>query len=194
MAQGRERPGISCRANAAFTTVEIVVAVAILLVLGGIAVPVTAGVMAKAKRNATRNEMAGVARALHGWARDMGLRPAALASGRYPASVVAAGAYNRRLSLDLEQDLSGAGYDLVLRRGWSGPYIGGQDERTDADGNGSTDTVRNYQVDAWGRWYDYRNSAAAGTRTVTLTSGGPDRQLATAADNLVEEVYRGPDF
>ena len=66
---------------------------------------------------------------------------------------------------------------------------------TDAAGLGAPVTVRSYQVDAWDRFYVYRNEGGLGAeRTVTLQSGGPDRDPATVGDNIDVIVFRGPTY
>ncbi len=176
-----------------FTLTEILAAVAILAVLAGIAVPVTARVVRAGRISATKQEMAGLARALRAYGEDYGHSPERALWGRFPPECAGAGAYGSVLGRELEEDVAGAGWDMAYRKGWNGPYVQGENEAADASGTGVAAVVRSYQVDAWGRYYLYRNEASGLTaRTVTLTSGGPDRNLATAGDNLTVEVYRGP--
>lgn len=188
--------------RAAFTMVELLVALAVLAVLAGVAVPVTMQQLGKAKRQSTRSEMDHVAEAIRAYAADRGYDPKSPRWGRFPPEVKGKGKYATILGPDLEVDASGAGWHPVLRKGWNGPYITSERTRTDADGKGAALDVAAYQVDGWGRYYIYRNRNGSGSavkksdaeRVVTLTSGGPDRDPSTAADNVVLTIYRGPIY
>jgi prepilin-type N-terminal cleavage/methylation domain-containing protein len=181
--------------RAGFTLVEVLVAVAILALLAGAAIPVTTKVLRDGRISATKQEMAGLAKAIRAYGTDYGHAPSRLTWGRFPAEYPGGGAYPTILGLDLEQDVAGVGWDMAYRRGWNGPYIQGEDVTTDAAGLGTPVTVRSYQVDAWDRYYIYQNQGGTGTeRTVTLLSGGPDRNPATAGDNLQVTVFRGPTY
>ncbi len=183
------------RARAGFTLTEVLVAVAVLAVLAGAAVPVTGKVLRAGRISATKQEMAGLAKAIRAYGTDYGHSPARLMWGRFPAENTGGGAYPAILGRDLEEDLAGVGWDLAYRQGWNGPYIQGEDVTTDAAGVGTPVTVRSYQIDAWDRYYVYRNQGGTGAeRTVSLVSGGPDRDPATAADNIEVIIFRGPVY
>lgn len=182
-----------------FTMIEIVVAVAVVLVLASVAMPVTTRTLRKGAISATKSELAAVGKALLAYAGDYRLTASDVKWGRFPAEQTGLGGASTVLGSDLESDLAGQGWNPVLRQGWNGPYLTAQPERCDADGDGTVDVVRSFQVDAWGRYYRYRNRTPGGgfvtsmsdTRVVTVESGGPDRNLATAGDNVVYEVYTG---
>jgi type II secretion system protein J len=177
-----------------FTMIEIVVAVAILLILSGIAIPVSSSVVRSARISASKREMAGLAEALRAYGKDYGQAAARASWGRFPPETTGSGAYASILGRELETDVDGVGWDLVYRQGWSGPYIEGNDETTRPAGTGALVPVRSYQTDAWGRYYTYRNQISGAERTVTLISGGPDRDPATTSDNIQVLVYRGPTY
>jgi type II secretory pathway pseudopilin PulG len=173
----------------------VLVAVAILALLAGAAVPVTTKVLRSGRISATKQEMAGLAKALRAYGTDYGHAPSRLQWGRFPAESSGGGAYPAVLGRELELDVNGVGWDMAYRRGWNGPYIQGDDVTTNAAGLGSLVTVRSYQVDAWDRYYIYRNEGGTGTeRTVKLLSGGPDRDPATVGDNIEVIVFRGPTY
>ena len=181
-----------------FTMVELVAVVAILLLLAGISVPVGSRLLSKGAIQSTRTEEANVGKALVAYAQDFHY-DGAVTWGRFPAETNVGGGAATGLGTDLESDLAAQGWNAVLRQGWNGPYITAQAITTDGDGNGTTETLRTYQVDAWGRYYRYLNRKSNGgfvtspsdTRVVQLVSGGPDRNFATAGDNLVYQVYSG---
>jgi prepilin-type N-terminal cleavage/methylation domain-containing protein len=178
-----------------FTLTEVLVAVAILALLAGAAVPVTGKVLRAGRVSATKQEMAGLAKAIRAYGTDYGYSPARVKWGRFPPENLGGGAYPTVLGRELEEDVNGVGWDMAYRRGWNGPYIQGEDVTADAAGLGASVTVRSYQVDAWDRYYIYRNEGEAGPeRTVTLLSGGPDRDPSTDPDNLVVTVFRGPTY
>ena len=190
------------RGRAGFTLIEVLVAAAILAVLAGVSIPVVAAISRKAKVAATKSEMAGVAKALRTYAKDVGFKPSRVKWGRFPPEARGKGKYKTILGLDLEKDTGGVGWDPVARRGWNGPYLAGETTSADADGDGRPETVRDYQVDAWGRYYIYLNRDDGGhfvgkkdkTRVVRLVSGGPDHDPGTAGDNIELTVFRGPIY
>jgi prepilin-type N-terminal cleavage/methylation domain-containing protein len=258
-----------------FTLIEILVAIAILAVLAGVALPVYNHVSVKAKISATKSEMKNIAKAIRAYAKDMPYDPKKPRWGRFPPEAPGEDGYPTVLGLDLEEWSgssggsvsgkgrwfgisksskgkkergheedehgeeeeededddhhdgkdeerhddddegdspgdgggsgswgSGTGWDPVLRQGWNGPYLVGDLEVTDADGDGEPEKVRSYQVDAWGRYYIYTNRDPDGklvglgtkTRVVRLVSGGPDRDPSTEDDNITLTIYRGPIY
>ncbi len=184
------------------TLIELVIAVAVLAILAGISIPVTGHILRASREATTRREMAAVAGAIRAYAQDRPFTPDRLRWGRFPPEAPGSGGYATVLGLDLEEDLQGLGWDLQFMQGWNGPYIRSDATTADADGSGVTRTVRSHQVDAWGRYYVYRNRSAPGgfvsrmndERVVTLVSGGPDRDPATTGDNLETVVYRGKAY
>lgn len=190
------------RGAAGLTLVELVVIVAVLAVLAGVSLPVASSVMRKARTDSTKTEMADLAKAIRGYAADVGFDPQHVTWGRFLPEEKGQGKYTTILGLGLESDLNGCGWNPVLKKGWNGPYVNAVNETTDADGDGMPESVRGYQVDAWGRYYLYRNRNDKGkkvtqkdtVRVVEIVSGGPDRDLKTAADNLEVQVFAGPIY
>lgn len=182
-----------------FTMVEMITVVAILVVLAGISVPVGSRLLSKGAISATKTEQAALGKALLAYAQDFNYDGTGVQWGRFPAETAVGGGAATVLGTELESDLAGQGWDPVLRHGWNGPYLTAQPETVDGDGDGATEALRSYQVDAWGRYYRYRNrrddgafvTSTSDTRVVTLESGGPDRNFNTAGDNLVYQVYSG---
>lgn len=198
----REVAGPGRGGRTGLTLIELVVAAAVLAVLAGISVPVTGHILRASREAATKREMAALAEALRAYAQDRPFAPDRLRWGRFPPEAPGSGAYATILGLDLEEDLQGLGWDLQFMQGWNGPYIRSDAAIVDPDGGGVTRTVRSHQVDAWGRYYVYRNRNASGgfvsrvndERVVTLVSGGPDRDPATPGDNLEIVVHRGKAY
>ena len=182
------------RPHSGFTMIEILVAVSVLVILAGIALPVSSKVVRSARISATQREMAGLAEALRAYGKDYGQAAARPQWGRFPPESAGGGAYATILGRELETDVDGVGWNLVYRQGWSGPYIEGNDETADPTGSGTSASVRSYQADAWGRYYIYANQIAGAERSVTLLSGGPDRDPSTAPDNIRVLVFRGPTY
>ncbi|MBU1702398.1 MAG: prepilin-type N-terminal cleavage/methylation domain-containing protein [Candidatus Eisenbacteria bacterium] len=184
------------------TMIELIVAVAILAVLAGVSIPVTQGVLRKAKINSTKSEMASLSRSILTHAKDVGYKPARVEWGRFPSEKAGNGKYKTILGADLEEDLFSLGWDPVTRRGWNGPYVTGETVNGDADGDGNEDTARSYQIDGWGRYYIYSNRDGKGNtvglndeeRVIILISGGPDMDPQTTDDNITLEVFRGPIY
>jgi len=182
-----------------FTLVEILVALAVMAVLAGISIPVTAHQLNKAKTNSTRKEMSGIGESIRAYATDVGFDPGAVIWGRFPAEVKGPGKYKTILGLELLESPAGSAWNAALRKGWNGPYVSPDQVRTSPDGQAAESNVLSYQVDGWGRYYVYRNRNAAGKkvkktdteREITLISGGSDRNPSTAADNITVIVYRG---
>lgn len=191
-----------CRSSAGMTLVELLVAVAVLAILAGAAVPVSGRIMRTTREAAAKREMAAIAEALRAYAQDRAFSPDHMRWGRFPPEVSGTGAYETILGRDLEEDLHRVGWDLRLMQGWNGPYIRSDAVTADAGGDGSAQTVRGHQVDPWGRYYIYRNRHASGgfvssvsdERVVTLLSGGPDRDPRTSSDNIETVVYRGKAY
>jgi type II secretory pathway pseudopilin PulG len=192
----------ACRGAAGLTLVELVVIVAVLAVLAGVSLPVASSVMRKVRTDSTKAEMADLAKAIRGYAADVGFDPQQVKWGRFLPEEKGQGNYKTILSLGLESDLKNRGWNPVLKKGWNGPYVTAATESTDADGDGTPESVRGYQVDSWGRYYLYRNRNDKGAvvtskdtvRIVEIVSGGPDRDLKTAADNLEVQVFAGPIY
>ena len=190
------------RSAPGFTMIELIVAVTILVILAGASVPVYNAVSRKARVGATKSEMSHIAEALRAYARDVGFAPDRLKWGRFPPEATGKGKYPTILGMDLEEDKGKFGWDPVLRKGWNGPYLAGEVETTDADGDGKPEAVRSYQVDAWGRYYIYTNrdekgkfvGAKSKMRIVRLVSGGPDRNPSTGEDNIELTIFQGPVF
>lgn len=194
--QGNRRPPRRAARGRAggFTLTEVLVAVAVLAVLAGAAVPVTAKVLRSSRIGATKKEMAGLADGLRAYGTDYGQAANRVKWGRFPPETSGGGAYATVLGRELEADVAGVGWDYVYRQGWNGPYVQGGSETVDATGTGVSATVRSYQVDAWGRYYIYRNRVAGSQREVSLESGGPDRDPSTPSDNIRTVVYRGETY
>jgi prepilin-type N-terminal cleavage/methylation domain-containing protein len=192
-------PKLPSRRPDGLTLIELIVVVAILGALAAVVIPITTTTLLKGESSATRSEMASLGKILREHARDVGYRPVRVRWGGFPPESPGQGAYGTVLGLDLEEDLAGLGWDPVVGRGWNGPYIAGDIFRVDADGDGTEEEVRSYQVDSWNRYYIYRNRDQDGgsvghgdsLRIVTLLSGGPDRDPGTVADNIEVTVFRG---
>lgn len=179
--------------------VELLVVIAVLAVLGGIAVPATHGLIGKARVQSTRKEMSDLAQAIREYAGDRGFEPHRPKVGGFPPASAGTGAYPTILGREIESDVESIGWNPFLERGWNGPYLIGDEVTVDADGDGVAESVRTYQIDAWERFYVYRNryqkrGSAPPWREVELVSGGPDRNPATRKDNLTLMVYAGPAF
>ncbi len=192
----------SCRNRRGLTMAELIVVLAVMAVLAGVALPVTIHQVGKAKVSSTRHEIADLAESIRAYAKDVGYDPAQVRWGRFPAEAPGAGRYRTILGTDLEENLTGSGWNAALRRGWNGPYVSSERTQTDPDGRGTESAIEAYRVDGWGRYYVYMNRNATGgrvrltdsERVVTLTSGGPDRDPRTDDDNINVIVYRGPIY
>jgi prepilin-type N-terminal cleavage/methylation domain-containing protein len=184
------------------TMVELIVAVAIIAVLAGVSIPVTQGLMRKAKVSATKSEMSSLSKSILTHAKDVGYKPARVQWGRFPSEASGSGSYTPILSVGLEEDTFSVGWDPVTRRGWNGPYVTSEVVTGDANGDGTEDTALSYQVDAWGRYYIYKNRDGNGNsvglnddeRVITLTSGGSDVDPTTTDDNITLVIFRGPVY
>ena len=181
------------------TLVELIVALAVMAILGGISVPVVTRQLEKSKISSTRQEMSDLGKSLRAYASDVGFDPSAVTWGRFPAEATGSGAYRTILGSDLEVNSTGTTWNAALRKGWNGPYISPERVKTDPDGRGTEADLPGYQIDGWGRYYVYRNRNASGgrvrwsdaERVVTLISGGPDRNPSTVSDNITLVVYQG---
>lgn len=187
------------RACRGMTIIELVIALAIVAILAGISLPALTTTLRRSKVNSTRAEMTAIGKSMRAYAEDRGFDSSDFASGRWPDEHAGAGSYPTILGDELESDTDGTGWNPVLRQGWNGPYITGESVETQPTGVGTPATVRSYQIDAWDRYYVYRNRDATGgavgsedaVRVVELISGGPDRTMNTE-DDLSLTVYRGP--
>lgn len=181
------------------TMIELLVTLAVLAVLSGIAVPVVTHQLEKSKANSTRSEMGNLGKALRAYASDVGFDPNDVVAGRFPPEVPGPGRYRTILGADLEINQTGSGWNAALHKGWNGPYVSPERIHCDPSGDGSETDVAAYLVDGWGRYYIYLNRNPQGRRVrssdservITLVSGGPDRDPRTTADNTTLVVYRG---
>jgi type II secretory pathway pseudopilin PulG len=188
-----------CAARRGITVIETLVAVAILAILAGISVPALSTSLQRSKINSTRAEMAAIGNAMRAYARDRGFDASDPERGRWPAEHPGSGSYPSVLGDELEVDPEGQGWNPALRRGWNGPYLIGEALTIEPADDGAETAVRSYQVDAWNRYYLYRNRDGSGgtvdsgdsLRVVEVRSGGPDRTLSTD-DDLEMTVYQGP--
>lgn len=146
------------RGRAAFTLLEVIVAIAVISILAAMAVPYVAGMIDQARRENARKEMEGLYTAIvgdpkaptPGYVGDMGRLPAALSE------------LNTRGS----QPIGTAGV-LGVNMGWFGPYV-----------NSGFDPA-GYLSDPWGTTYRY---GAAPDGAGQIRSAGPDRVFLTADD------------
>ncbi|MBN2054314.1 prepilin-type N-terminal cleavage/methylation domain-containing protein [bacterium] len=191
----------------AFTTMEIIVVIAVIAILAGILTPVVLHHAEEARRDACRLELGRLRDAVLSYARQYGFRPATpgaptqeeINRGTFPATAAADGDYNSIFSDDLiiETDADNL-WDPVRREGWNGPYIDpGSQISVDADGDGLIETDYAFKIDPWDRYYYYTNfivdEPGGQRRAVVIASGGPDRSLTTG-DDLLQTVYYGELF
>jgi len=187
-------PGPGPEGARGLSIAEMAVAVAVGAVLICIAIPVGLKEYGRTRVESTRTEMAAVAHALQEAARQHA--PEA-PWGRFPAEHPGTGSY--RSVLGPEANALGDEWHPA-RRGSSRSTLDTHGRRGDAFGTGEVVELPEYQLDAWRRAYLYRNRAESGERVgprdtirvVELISGGPDRDPATAEDNIRILVYRGP--
>jgi len=157
-----------------FSLLELLVVVTLLAVLASVALLANDGVNDQAELDATRYEMAELRKALLQFRRNVGHFPDA-------AGLIAA---DNRLALliNCQATVAGVSYDAGCdawnpdtHRGWHGPYVSS-----------------GFDKDAWGMAYQLLDPASdtAVTGTARLESSGPDKLLATTADNIVAYLAR----
>ncbi|MFQ5881109.1 MAG: type II secretion system protein GspG [Candidatus Methylomirabilales bacterium] len=157
-------------AEAGFTLMEVLLLLILLALIVATAVPRFGDLTQSARITTTQNRLQDLQRAFIG-------NPSLVAAGQYSAP----GYWGDREQLpaalnDLVTQGSQPAWNRFTRRGWNGPYV-------------ESDQL----LDAWGNAICYCSAGtctACGTaidtasRVFTLTSGGPDGNPATTADNV----------
>jgi type II secretory pathway pseudopilin PulG len=133
-------------------------AVCLVAILATVAIPSFTNFSKDARVAVTRERLSALKAAIVGDARMV-------ANGQYTKPGYFAQVGSLPISLnDLVLQGSNPSYNVYTKVGWNGPYV-------------SSET--GWDLDAWGTTIVYDSSAR------TLTSAGPDQDLATTADNIV---------
>ena len=150
-----------------FSLIEVVVALAIMAIMAGAALPLMVKALNQQRQQTTRDSMKVAFEAMFG-ARDRRVQNMRADYGFNPGALT-----DLRAMMVAPAGLRTWSADTNFSWGWNGPYW-----------NGSVATVGavNVPADAWGNAYQLENVGAP--PTWRLVSGGQDGLIATTADNL----------
>jgi len=164
----RPSPGLTPSVSLGFSLIEVIVVIAVLSILASMAVPLAAKVIDQSRTEATRKQMEEIHKLIVG---DPALGTAGFVGdmGRLPQAPRFLDQLNTQLPGQPGQFVNPT---LGVRIGWWGPYVN------------SGFSQGAYLNDAWGTPYDYGTLVPGQIR-----SAGPDRNMATVADNIVYPSY-----
>ncbi|TAJ21337.1 MAG: prepilin-type N-terminal cleavage/methylation domain-containing protein [Planctomycetota bacterium] len=172
------------RARRGFSLVELVVVLAILTLLAGIAVPIVSSQLDRANQARAKNDLSVLAGALVEYRSDTGYWPA-----NTNATVVATGA-------ESAEGFTCLYANTWARGGWDGPYLtigalgaGGALQLADAAADQGF-------VDPWGNAYQvywFANGFNASAGGIALVCGGKDGAAQTSAAQAFGGAAQGDD-
>jgi len=165
---GRERNG--------FTLIELVMVIVLIGILMVFLIPKAKNIYENTYVSLTKSEMSEIVKAIIGDA-DTAHQGFITHMKRPPKDSVG---YE---ITELCSDVDSVGFNHITQTGWDGPYI------ADMDNDGTVDADEETAIlnDSWDNAYDY--SLNTGTRTITITSNGPDGTASTADDIIVTFTY-----
>ena len=164
------------RSLTGFTLIELIAVIVLIGILMVFLVPKAKNIYENTYVSLTKSEMAEIVRAIIGDA-DTAHQGFITHMKRPPKDAVGYGI------TELYSDVDSFGFNHVTQTGWDGPYVADMNN----DGTVDADEATSILNDAWDNAYDY--SLNTGTRTITITSNGPDGTASTADDIIVTFTY-----
>ena len=162
--------------NKGFTLIELVVVIVILGIVFAFLIPKAKEIHENTYISLTESEIGEIVRAIIGDP-DTGHQGFITHMKRPPKD-----AAGYRIT-ELYSNVDSVSFNHVTQTGWDGPYV------ADMDGDGSVDANEANEIltDAWGNAYNY--SIDNPTRTITISSNGPDGNPSTADDIIITFTY-----
>lgn len=177
----------SHRSRAGFSLIELVAAVAILVILAGVLIPAVGNQMSKSRTARVAADLDTVAKAFNAYFIDTGIWPSN-------------GAFNPNANVSQELVQLPCLYNNVFNQvGWNGPYLNAGYKVDNATmyvaivGSGAGGGLR----DPWGNnymLYYVSKASANGNGAIMLFSRGPNGVMNTSTANIRSGIASGDDL